>query len=192
MSTTERSVCWLPLAEAGKPGPGMEHLVLGATSADSMVLGVDAAQGPFRLHYRLQWTARWQIRGAVLTLTTTTRSVRTLQMETDGQGRWCDGDGNPLAGLEGCRDIDIWPTPFTNTFPIRREPLAVGERRCFEVAWVFGPTLSVQKQQQAYTRLEDRLYRFESLDENRFEADIAVDADGLVLDYPGLFRRVPT
>ena len=33
------------------------------------------------------------------------------------------------------------------------------------------------------------LYRFLSLD-GGFTADLLVDADGLVLDYPGLFRRV--
>jgi hypothetical protein len=31
------------------------------------------------------------------------------------------------------------------------------------------------------------LYRYESAG---FAADLSVDADGLVLDYPGLFRRV--
>ena len=33
------------------------------------------------------------------------------------------------------------------------------------------------------------LYRFESLSSG-FRADIPVDGDGLVLDYPGVFRRV--
>jgi hypothetical protein len=46
---------------------------------------------------------------------------------------------------------------------------------------------------QRYTCLEksDRggLYRFLSLD-GEFTADLPVDAGGLVLDYPGLFRRV--
>ena len=32
------------------------------------------------------------------------------------------------------------------------------------------------------------LYRFESLD-GGFTADLPVDPDGLVLDYPGLFKR---
>ena len=40
----------------------------------------------------------------------------------------------------------------------------------------------------ASTRLADRLWRFESLDID-FTADIAVDEDGFVMEYPGLFRR---
>ena len=48
-------------------------------------------------------------------------------------------------------------------------------------------------EEQRYTRLEqnsgDTLYKYESLD-GGFTANLPVDADGLVLDYPGLFRRV--
>ena len=87
-------------------------------------------------------------------------------------------------------DIDIWPTPFTNSFPIRRVPLEVGERREFRMAWVFAPDLTVSPQPQAYTQLADRLYLFESLVGSGFSAELPVDEDGIVLDYPGLFRRV--
>jgi len=87
-------------------------------------------------------------------------------------------------------DIDIWPTPFTNSFPIRREPMAVGERRQFRMTWVFAPDLTVYPQPQAYTRLAERLYLFENLDGSGFRAELRVDEDGVVLDYPGLFRRI--
>ena len=43
--------------------------------------------------------------------------------------------------------------------------------------------------EQRYTRLDDRRYRFE-LTHGSFTRDITVDADGFVLDYPGLFSRV--
>jgi hypothetical protein len=58
------------------------------------------------------------------------------------------------------------------------------------MAWVFGPDLRVRPQAQAYTRLAERLYLFENLDGSGFQAELAVDEDGIVLDYPGLFRRV--
>jgi hypothetical protein len=86
--------------------------------------------------------------------------------------------------------LDIWPTPFTNTFPIRREPLTLGERRQFRMAWISAPDLVVRPQPQAYTRLADRLYLFENLDGSGFQAKLSVDGDGIVQDYPDLFRRV--
>jgi hypothetical protein len=92
--------------------------------------------------------------------------------------------------LDGCLDIDIWPTPFTNTFPIRRAPLAVGERREFRMAWVSAPELTLRPMRQGYTRLADRLYRYESLEGSGFRAELTVDEDGLVRDYQGVFRRV--
>lgn len=191
MATPTRTLCWAPLWSGRHPGAGLEHLLLAEGRADGVVLAVDDEHGPFRLRHRLAWGADWQLASAVLTLDAA-GTRRTLRLRTDGQGRWHDGGGRALAHLDGCRDIDIWPTPFTNSFPIRRVPLALGERREFLMAWVDGTALTVQPQRQAYTRLAERLYRFESLDGGSgFTADLPVDADGLVLDYPGLFRRVP-
>jgi hypothetical protein len=81
-------------------------------------------------------------------------------------------------------------TPFTNSFPIRRAPLAIGEWRQFQMAWIHAPDLTVHPQAQAYTRLAERRYRFENLDGSGFRAELPVDEDGIVLDYPDLFRRV--
>jgi hypothetical protein len=109
-------------------------------------------------------------------------------LRTDGRSHW-ECDGRRVVDLDGCLDIDIWPTPFTNTFPIRREPMPVGERREFRMAWIFGPDLTARAQPQAYTRVADRCYLFENLDGTSFSAELAVDEGGIVLDYPGLFRR---
>jgi hypothetical protein len=50
--------------------------------------------------------------------------------------------------------------------------------------------LTVRPQRQAYMRLSERLYLFESLDGSGFKAELPVDEDGFVLDYPQLFQRV--
>ena len=168
---------------------GLEHLLLEEGVADSVVLAFDEGRGPFRLTYRLTWDESWRLREADLVVATE-RSTTSLNLRTDGQGRWRDRDGRAIDELDGCVDIDIWPTPFTNSFPVRREPMVVGERRQFRMAWVFAPDLTVRPQPQAYTRLADWLYLFESLDGSGFSAELPVDEDGIVLDYPGLFRRV--
>lgn len=184
-----RTICWMPTWNKGREGVGLEHLLLGERVADSVVLAFDEERGPFRLTYRLTWDESWRLREADLVVATG-RSTTSLYLRTDGQGRWRDSDGRAIDELDGCVDIDIWPTPFTNSFPVRRVPLKVGERRQFRMAWVFAPELTVRPQPQAYTRLADRLYLFESLDGSGFSAELPVDEDGIVLDYPGLFRRV--
>jgi uncharacterized protein len=71
--------------------------------------------------------------------------------------------------------------------PIRRLALVPGESAEISVAYFDGT------EPQRYTCLEKGsgggLYRFLSLD-GEFTADLPVDADGLVLDYPRLFKWV--
>ena len=184
-----RTFCWSPLWNPAHPGVGLELLVLTDRSADSVILAIDEDEGPFRLSYRLVWDEHWQIREADLT-TTIGADRRSLSLRTDGDGQWALADGETLPELDGCRDIDIWPTPFTNSFPICRSPFAVGERRDYTMAWIAAPALTVRPVPQAYTRLGDRRYLFENLDGSGFSAELTTDGEGLVIDYPGLFRRV--
>jgi hypothetical protein len=184
-----RAISWTPIWDQNRQGTGLEHLLLRGGSADSVVLAFDEHGRPFRLAYQLTWDEAWRLRDARLVVTTE-RATRSLRLETDGKGHWRDGDARALPELDGCIDIDIWPTPFTNTFPIRRQPLAVGERREFIMAWVSAPELTVRPMRQGYTRLADRLYLFEDLDGSGFRAELPVDADGVVLDYQGVFRRL--
>jgi hypothetical protein len=188
-NTQPRTICWTPIWNKNREGVGLEHLLLAEHGADSVVLAFDEERGPFRLTYRLTWDPSWQLRDAELVVATE-RFTRSLSLQTDGQGHWRHRDGRAIDDLDGCLDVDIWPTPFTNSFPVRREPLAVGERRQFRMAWIFAPGLTVHAQPQAYTRLADRLYLFENLDGSGFRAELPVDEDGIVLDYPDLFRRV--
>lgn len=189
MSDGARSACWRSTRAGSADGAGLEHLLLADRTADAIVLGIDDQRGPFRLAYRLRWDDPWTLRRAELELATA-ETRATLALVADGRGSWTDADGNRLPELDGCLDVDIWPTPFTNSFPILRAPLVVGERREYRMAWIDGLHLTMKSQRQAYTRVADRTYRFESLDGSDFTADLTVDADGLVLDYPGLFRRV--
>ena len=184
-----RTICWVPIWNKDREGLGLEHLLLAERRADSVVLAFDEEHDPFRLTYRLTWDESWRLRDADLVVATE-RSTRSLSLQTDGQGQWRHGDGRTIDELDGCLDVDIWPTPFTNSFPIRREPMTIGERRQFKMAWICAPDLSVHPQPQAYTRLAERLYLFENLDGSGFRAELPVDEDGIVMDYPDLFRRV--
>src|SRR5262245_28434021 len=119
-----RTICWVHIWSKDREGLGLEHLLLAEHRADSVVLAFDEEHGPFRLTYRLAWDESWRLRDAELVVATE-RSTRTLSLRTDGQGYWRYGDDRPINELDGCVDIDIWPTPFTNSFPIRRETMAL-------------------------------------------------------------------
>jgi len=88
--------------------------------------------------------------------------------------------------------IDLSTTPFSNTLPIRRLALPLDAASVIRVVYISIPELSVEAFDQEYTRLvpaaPPRRFRYRSL-ASGFTAELAVDADGLVIDYPGLWRR---
>ena len=184
---------WAPLQ-----APGIEHLCLGdgdgGVEADGMIVGVEEGHA-FRLSYEIRCDARWRVREVRAVLLDRGGG---LHLHADGEGRWTTGDGRPLPELDGCIDVDLSATPFTNTLPIRRLGLRPGGSAEIVVAWIAAPDLSVEVARQRYTRLDARpdggCYRFEALPNDRlpdgFVAELAVNGDGLVVDYPGLFRRV--
>jgi uncharacterized protein len=185
----ERSVMWSPWA-----GPGLEHLRLvqyqGGVLADGIIIGV--AEGtPFRARYVIQCDEGWRVREVRVDLLD--ESNRRVELTSDGAGHWTDSAGMPLPALVGCFDVDISATPFTNTLPIRRLALAPGASADVNVAYIAMPTLLVQPERQHYTCLataaRSSTYRFEA-SAGAFVAELPTDADGLVEDYPGLFRRM--
>jgi hypothetical protein len=88
---------------------------------------------------------------------------------------------------EDCADVDLSFTPATNTLPIRRLALAVGEEAEIAVAWLVWPELRFERAVQRYARLGEHRYRYRQDD---FEAELTVDEDGLVLEYEGLWRAI--
>ena len=173
--------------------PGMEHLALTSghdeVVADELVLGVEYGN-TFRLRHTVRCDSRWRVRRVRVVFV---GGGRGLRLKADGEGRWFDRSGATVPALDGCVDVDITATPLTNTLPIRRLALKQGESAAIRVAYVTIPELQVAPDEQRYTCLEADAaggrYRFEQLSSG-FTAVIQVDADGLVRDYPGLFRRV--
>ncbi len=173
-------------------GPGLGHLRLvvrdSGVVADSLVLGV-AEEHPFRLAFEVRCDAYWRVRYARVGVPDEPSKVELL---SDGEGTWATPDGRTVKYLEGCEYVDISETPFTNTLPIRRLGLAPGNSADIFVAYFDGTELQPWPEPQRYTCFQkgegSGLYRFLSLD-GGFTADLPVDADGLVVDYPGLFRR---
>ena len=89
-------------------------------------------------------------------------------------------------------DIDIQVTPATNTLPIRRLNLAVGESADVTAAWFRIPECQVEPLRQRYTRTAEDTYLYESPDHN-FSATLTVDDLGLVITYdPGWVRLAST
>jgi uncharacterized protein len=168
--------------------PGMEHVVVSADEAGHRAEGqlIMAEDDLVTVRYSLACGPRWRFRTVTVSVTGAA-GRRVLTLARDENGGWL-ADGQARPDLEPCDDIDINCTPLTNTLPIRRIDWSAGKARDIDVAYVSVPELDVRKARQRYTSLDgETAFRYES---GSFRADLSVDADGLVLDYPGIWQRL--
>lgn len=171
-------------------GTGLERFEL-MQEADGWVLrGTILAleeQGPAQADYEVFCDAAWHTRRAVVSLRSAA-GERSLRLDVE-DGHWFE-DGNEREAVRGCIDVDISWSPSTNTLPIRRLGLEVGERSgAVTAAWIRLPGLRLEPLPQEYERLAERRYRYSSRG-GAFTAELEVDEDGLVVDYEGIWRRV--
>ncbi|MCC3265557.1 putative glycolipid-binding domain-containing protein [Arthrobacter gengyunqii] len=138
---------------------------------------------------------------------------RSLELTRSCEGKWTaetqvsGNSGLPAPGIEdaaaldNAQDVDLALCPLTNTMPILRLDLlnasAPADDTRLTVAWVEMPSLRVLPSKQVYSQVsaydEDRGYGvvLYSSTTRGFTAELTVDADGAVIDYPGLASRLP-
>ena len=140
--------------------------------------------------YRIAFDARWVTRQARIWGWSTGGSQARL-LESDGAGRW-RVDGRDQPALDGCLDVDLEASASTNTLPVHRLGLEVGAASAAPAAYVRAVDFGVERLEQTYTRLEDdgprRRYMYRA-PVFEFQAVLAYDRAGLVLDYPGIATR---
>lgn len=175
---------------AADDGIGSEYLIVAGDDsgyqADSVVFASRDVE-PARVHYEVRCDPEWRVRDVRVTVTG--REPRVLRLQSDGVGEWTGADGTALPEFDGCLDIDISATPFTNTLPIRRLNLRPGQVEPIRVLYIHVPTLEIEPWDQRYTGLAPNRVRYESIGSD-FMRELEIDEDGLVVTYPGLFRRV--
>jgi hypothetical protein len=135
--------------------------------------------------------------------------MRSLDLRRAASGVWTetwkeDGVGRVLGlrgatdfdGLAGARDVDLGLSPLLNTPPVLRHGLLrKGGSVDLVMAWVSVPDLAVHRSLQRYSfvrKIDDErsVIRFESLADDGFKSDITYDAEGIVVDYPGIGRKI--
>ena len=159
----------------------VEHCHVVANGRDTRIRG--AVIGPdFGLFYRLKLDEN----GHTRTVRIERADGKVLELFADGAGGWSDDRAEPIAALRGCLDVDIWPTPMTNSLPIWRTDWQDNQPVRFAMVWIDATDLSSKRSEQVYTRVDARHFRYQSAD---FEAMLELDDDGIVTHYPGLFIR---
>jgi uncharacterized protein len=170
--------------------PGREAAQIERTGEGWRLMGaleVEEAEVAASLRYTIDCDERWHTRAALIEGTASGRPIR-VALVADGAGAW-RRDGESLPALAGALDVDLGFTPATNTLPIRRLGLAVGERRPVRSAWLRFPELRLEPLEQTYTREAERVFRYRAMvDGEPFVARLDTDAFGRVLRYEGLWE----
>jgi uncharacterized protein len=178
---------------------GADHLSAhGSSTSEDYTLTYRLATEPGwitrRLDVRVDGDGRW----------------RELTLRRDPDGRWSSwrseaaGAGEPLTtvteheGLAAALDCDLGQCPLTNTMPVLRHGLIeasrAGDRRRADLtmAWVSVPELDVVASAQCYESGVPVAgggvqLRYQA---GSFVEHIEFDADGLVVSYPSIGRRI--
>lgn len=178
---------WESLDEAGFEHVRVDDSHPGWTVYDSMI--VRAHDGEIRRGgYTLIVDKAWNVLEIRIMAETEPGSMIAQHLLADGNGNWTDAEERVIPSLRGCIDVDIAWTPLTNTLPLRRVDLAVGEPQEIDVVYFSMPDLGISRVRQRYTRLDDRRVRYEGLDSG-FTVDLTIDDEGFVVEYPGRFAR---
>ena len=184
MSPATRTVLWqFPSL------PAMERCTLAETADGARLSGtvlVPLEGRPSEIRYTVLCGRDWRTRSAEVEVLGAD-APRRMRMVADA-GRWTL-NGAPLAGCDGLIDIDLGFSPCTNTLPIRRLGLGIGDRADVTAVWMRYPTLDVLTLPQAYTRIGENRYRYESRG-GEFVAELAVDDVGLVTTYGEYWRTI--
>lgn len=103
-------------------------------------------------------------------------------------GEWTLG-GVPVPEVRGALDIDLGFTPSTNTLPIRRLGLMVGQSADLVAAWLDPDDWRLKPLAQRYTRLATDRWEYLSRD-GGFRAELTVTPEGIVRDYGHLWKEL--
>lgn len=184
MAALRRDIVWERLDR-----PGIEHVALeirpDAVRAESLVLlGLD--EGLARVRYTVECDGAWRTHRADFQVELG-QDRRVLALRRDADGRWT-ANGRRREDLDSCFDIDFVATPLTNTLALKRLGLKSGEPRRMHAAYVALPTLEVRVDEQEYTLLSPILFRYRGISTG-FTAEVTMDADRLVVDYPPGWKR---
>ena len=176
---------WRRLDVPGREEACIEHTATGWRLSGE--LNVEEVGLVARLRYVIECDPEWRTRSALVEGDAGGASIR-FSLAADGAGQWTR-DAAPLPDLTGALDVDLGFTPATNTLPIRRLALAVGESAPVRSAWLRFPELRLEPLEQTYTREAEQTFRYRALvDGEPFVARLDTDMFGRVVRYEGLWQ----
>ncbi len=159
--------------------------------ANGRIVAAATATNPaFGAFYEVQTDDRGATKRFGLTVTLAERE-RQLAIARDEENMWLvtDHQGESRAAYGGALDLDVVFSPFFNALPIRRLGLhEQADSVALPMVYVNVPDMTVSAATVSYTSQggPDGI----KLRSPVADTTVRVDADGFIVDYPGLAERI--
>ena len=166
--------------------PGHESARMFLTTSRRILMGTAVFlhdREPCRLNYVVKCDKKWNAVSATIDGWVGRNTIE-IEIAVGVDHTWrlnkrrCDA-------VRGCIDLDLNFSPLTNTLPIRRLNLEVGQTARVRAAWLKFPSFELAPLAQVYSRVSNWKYRYES---PGFTTELEVDEAGFVIHYPDLWR----
>ena len=205
MGAATHAVSWLRYEEQGAE---YAELSLGEKRLSARSVAIGAKPVPYLAELKLETVDDFIT--SKLAITTHGLSwKRSIELRRSEDGVWTaevalDGEvdleepGGDMSQFEGALDPDVELCPILNSPPtLRHRVLEGGTAPEMVMVWVALPSLALNRSVQRYSHLGkdavgNHIVRFENPDPDGggFVQDITFDADGIVLDYPTIAKRI--
>ena len=164
------------------------------TMKGTVILLLD--QVPTLVYYEIVSDKYWKTRSVKISQQMPDNKNMSIDLRVSQEQNWREYDthtSSPRSTIidfvSGLYDVDLQVTPATNSLPINRLRLKEGESRKIDVVWVGFPGLTLDRQEQKYSRINNRYYKFE-IPSTGFRAQLEVDKLGFVINYDTLWQRL--
>jgi len=173
----------------GLDDPTFEHCTISRMPGQLFVQS--KIEGPVNnvhtiVEYEVELDNAWTVASVQLKMIAP-EPARSIKLTHNRYGEWVDDTLHTRPELDGCMDIDISLTPFTNSLPVKRLCFQPGESHEIKVVYFNLPEFTFYLQRQRYTYQGNDLYKYEGLDTG-YSNVITFNPAGFVEHYPGLFE----
>lgn len=142
---------------------------------------------PWLVRYTLTLNPRWEAQTVFIEVMS--EQNYTIELYKNDLQQWLNEKGEHLEAFDGCVDVDISFTPFTNSLPINRLQLTKGEGQNISVVWVDIKNGDVKRVKQRYLNKGSKIYKYEN-EHSGYISELIVDDEGYVIDYPGIWQKI--
>ncbi|MDR7129730.1 hypothetical protein J2X69_002075 [Algoriphagus sp. 4150] len=151
---------------------------------NSVIIGV-YLEKIYRVEYDIILDRNWRTKSCQIK-SQINKEIKIYELLQEKNRWFVNGRSHPE--FNDCFDIDISLTPLTNSLPINRLKLNIGQEKKVNVIYIDLMDNTIKHVKQKYRRISTGIYKYENIP-NDFEAEIKVDDAGFVVDYPQLFER---